>query len=1828
MAITDKNTSWDGHSGQEVEQFIKSTFDTKVGASYFDSQSSTLCFFASKDDLGRWVSEGMNLSSPLIIHQSVLSFSGMNSRILFDLSAMGDTRDFYFVKSKEKAEITISFVSQQKAMTDTEWTTIREDYRVSVYIDKGATGQFGNAVVNSELVLDGKSFTVDVYRYLNTGSNRVRVVCVGESTGTRQEETFSAYMTSMYIKADNFDWATPIIEGNNISIGTFKIGGSISKKLYVKIEGDGYECTYEQNIGTSVYENTATSFTGAQFPTASNNQLAESTRADFTGVYNVKVWLDTGTLRSDTLEYQMIFIEKDDMGTAQLVCVNEVANPAMSGATGRIFGYAIYNGADMEGAVDISLSVGDEWNKTYQLNVETGGKQYLVDELAIPESVMGNTLSISVTNGNTVSLTTPIDNTYSFPALVGYTFYMNAATRNNTDENKEKIVNLANNTEIDAEWTKIAFIGDAHHVDDKGNKCLYIPARSKVSIKTGLMSSISNNGKSIEMAFRITNAADFNESIISILEDNVGLNIKARNVMLRYDGASQNELAQSYNIKDEEFVHVVVVISPNYLGRGGVAQIYVNGLRKTAFSYDGSFSNNGALDLGSENADLYMYKIRMYNTTLGWLDVIKNYENCLLDVEDKLAVNERVQSVIDDSNSISYERCVADNKNTMVLELLEGATDIPSIFNQTSSKCNVSFNIRNLNSNELDEQMYDLLGGNGEKWLENQTVDGQGTTAMTYYRWNLRWKLDKTYGKRRITAKKNFASSMHSHKMGATRMFGELHDKICGKNELGGRVSVAQYPVYGFIKTTVDGAVSYQFIGLYTVGADKGDDKTFGYDNDTYKNQVISLEGSDHNAIGVGFDYPWIDYVDSKGVTKSTFKYDSTKDVEALVTATSKPWEVAMAGQYGTDEASDEASIYKMLVDNFKPAYDFTYNCSTHILGVTETMDAVNGGNIDEWRNRVAADGKLYAILEFWTDGDYRLFYYNRDTKKYHYNGVNLLTQLGISASELSGKTINEKNELFKQKRREKFMAALDNGEYWDLKDALFHDVFLELIGATDNFKKNNYPYLCKKGGLWRRRQDDLDTIFDVNNQGYSRKTYSILIGDTIGSGSVYEGEDSVFHTLMEECYRQERETEMLDKPKMARMIFDAMAELSPYGSNTQEKLVGYIRSRFWGYAQYYFAESAYSNDAEWAYDQAWVAKKDGSYDNDVDPLQQSLGSHEEAERNWVELRMIFMSSMYNWGGFAQGSTSQGGVGSLLFRNGVGSQSVFNITPAIDMNPTILEGDGKYKSAGRRVMAGDTVSVAVEEATEGGTQLYFKGADYVSDFGDLSQLRISPNNPTFTVNVKRLKSLKLGGEKAPSDGLTQLDIRNNPSLVELDVRNRASLAGTIYLTGCPRIKKVLFEGTSIDGVNISEGSKIEELSLPETITRLSLVRLPYLTNDKLSYGAKGNELKNVRYLRVENCLNIDSFDMLRKVYANSNVLKYIRIVGFNKDGGTEADMDMLNKLATKKDEYGFKYRGIRADGSDDDDNLPVISGSITSLTFFPWLSDVNTINGLFNNSIKKNFDISRYIKDDNVATILMDKLGDGKSFTLAKVETITSLDYSIFYNNQDIVEFEEFEKFEKLTQIGNRYAENTSNYNSIYNYGGFMHCKKLKKIKLPKSLKTIGYNCFQGCKSLEEITIPGNVYTVGGFAFGNCTSLKRVIIENSDEPIRFRYGYENPTYYSTFNGCSNLEHIYIDRNVANYSTNNFNQSVFNLCPAKLVEFSERVTSIPKYSIALLKTNKVICRNPNPPSYPTGDVTPTTYKIYVPDDSVSKYKTATGWRSLANYIYPLSEYVEE
>ena len=185
-------------SGQAVQDFIKegistanTAFAERAGAQYFDPSNYTLYSFKNEEDRDLWVAGG---SDSLIITRTPFSFSGTQNQVKV-VSEMG-TNSLYFTTAQQEAVLTVSFLSQQKGITDTNWEEVLEDFIVTVSVDKGATGTFV-PVVSDRVVLNGNTLSVDVKKYIASGANRVRFTAKGAITGTTGNLIFSVNVTSM-----------------------------------------------------------------------------------------------------------------------------------------------------------------------------------------------------------------------------------------------------------------------------------------------------------------------------------------------------------------------------------------------------------------------------------------------------------------------------------------------------------------------------------------------------------------------------------------------------------------------------------------------------------------------------------------------------------------------------------------------------------------------------------------------------------------------------------------------------------------------------------------------------------------------------------------------------------------------------------------------------------------------------------------------------------------------------------------------------------------------------------------------------------------------------------------------------------------------------------------------------------------------------------------------------------------------------------------------------------------------------------------------------------------------------------------------------------------------------------------------------------------------------------------------------------------------------------------------------------------------------------------------------------------------------------------------
>lgn len=1673
--------------GPDIDRRLAAV-DGKVGATYFDRESNTLYTFRSVDDKEAWLE---SKDEKYTLGAEKFEFSGTVSQIKVENKMPSNT--LYFTTQKETALITCSFLSQQKGITDTAWNDFDEDFLVTVSIDRGGVGQYEPFIVEQQVV-NGNDFTFDVRNILAVGTNRVKVTARGVESNAVGTLTYSVNLTSMYLAPSNFTWNTPFIEGQPYLLGGMNIGGNLNKVLKIKVSNEGaYSRLYEVNLSTQTYVGIAYYFDGLEFPT------------EGTGVYNVELWLDANGLESEHLGYNIICVSEADKATAQLIAVSEVPKDVQNYNVNSLFKYAVYNGGATTAnpVVNVSAIINNTPHKIVSdamlVGVATGEANTYEISLEIDSTETNIQLYSSIEIGDCKQeMIYGIDNSLSFPAVAGAVFYMNPANRNNADNNKTDIINESSAASAQdsytATWTDVSFVdgSDGWTTDNEGRKCLRLPAGSKVEIDYAPFSNAII--RTIELSYRVENAADYSEDIITMASamtsDFVGACIKPTNVLLHSALLKTDDLVQSYNTKDEELVHMIITIVQNYKRIGNLAQVYVNGSKKCSFEWSNAdtFAHEGKLVLGSATADLYVYKMRVYTSAFEWTSAVQNFISCLPDTASKKAAFDKIMSVVNDGYQLDFDKVKSNGYNYFVLRLPQGKK-LPSILSQSSVEhTRLEINI---------PQNPDFVC-NGI--FEDEETEGQGTTAMNYFRWNLRWKTEEI----RITAKKNFASSMHSHKMGATALFNDLHQIIVGANEAGGRVAVEQYGAYGFLEELIEGTTdqyTYTPIGLYTIGQDKGDKPTFGYNNKEYKSTLIHLEGTDHSPKAVGMDYPW-----NKLSVATNADGDANLGVVKADGSVIAAWEIGACGS-----AESDAEMFNYLSQEFKPAYDCDYRNTSLIVGLEAgtSIDDVNS-NLSAFRATETDNGFTYADCLIWIDGEYDTYHYDVLLEKYVKDGLNILTDLGISASALTG-SVAEKNAQIRELRKARYRADMES--FYHLRDNLFHYCFLILFAATDNFKKNTYPYkfgTLASGSRWRWRQDDLDTLFDINNQGLANKIYSLLNGDKSGTTHLFRGNTSYHWTNIQFYYENEIKSMMLE-------ILTAMASLSDDGESLIEKAIGCVRKYFWLKAQEYFPASAYNIDAEWSYEEAWAAMKNGTYSAPVHPLQQSLGSHYEAERAWVELRFIFMASLYGFGAFGVGNDSDTSLGQITFRPAQGDNT-FRLTPAINMNPTILVGDSDAKSLQKRLLAGENAEITV--STDGDTSIYIQGTDYLTDIGDFSKINLYAENPALTVQSKRLQKLKVGDENAEevTTVMKTLNVLSCPSLSEVDARNVSTLTGTIDLSQCPRLRKALFGGSSAGEIILPKGSKIEEFELPSTITNLSLVNLPKLTEEGLKVG----ELSALTYLRIEGS-DTPAFAILKASFEDNAPLTNIRLVGFDYNGDAN-DLTMLAELANGN------YAGIDADGTRNPNILPVIEGTI-NINGSVYEDDVNVLKEAYGTALTINISGGYYIKfaDPEVLRVLLANMttDDGIGITEEQAANLTNIN-NLFRDNSVIRSFDELGKFGVRSISGTFYncpnlqSVDLSKITSIDN-GTFYQCASLGEVDLSSvtTLKssyglviTFGYctslkavknlnitdiptSCFTGCTSLTDIDL-NNIKTVSSNGFESCTSLVSVNLDNCE----------------------------------------------------------------------------------------------------------------------------------
>ena len=1597
----------------------------------------------------------------------------------------------------EPCWLNFTFVSQERYADSEPYEDTGERGLLQISVRNGDHSDY--LVVKQVYVNSASPVALDVAEFLSSGANNVMIKVTGEVTEiTTPAFVYTVQLTALSIFADNFRWWTAY---SGAIILPLNIGGNIAKTLHVSMSGKDYNESYEVAIGTNVYIETAYNYT---IPHPGK-----------TGVFRVSAYVANSdeSIKTKTVAFNIICAVAEER--VKLIAINNVLEKATNWVENTLFDYAMYDGDSVSTfARFVIMKEGQQVFSSNENSIAVSTKHTFSLPLEI-DTLDNSEFSIQVeVLDESVALTSPlvfpVNNSLGYSAVAGATLYVNPRTRNNRQENYREVVNEMNGTAIAAGWKNMNWGNDGWVPDSDGNRVLRLMAGSSLTMAYyPFARECARVGKTLEIDYRVDHVTDYSKPIVTIsMPDGVsftGLNIYADQIVMHSQSLREDSV-QSLHTFEGKRTRFTLTILPMAYGNPdfNLCILYINGVKNREFAYEDNdyFAQRGGIVIGSDCADVDIYGIREYDSGLTSQGVLTNYINWLSDSAEKARV--RLYNDILDGNGseVDFDN-TRDQFNCLVFD-----NTIPSMADQTARVGNL-----------------DVLFTDHPEWnvsISGVTAKGQGTSSMKYWIWNTRYQLDKaksvithadgtTSTKKwqmvpwipagqKFTAKKNFASSMQSHKIGSVNAYNDLYREVGLRNEAmeteqyaDARVAVYQMPFVCFEKSVnEEGRTVYTFRGLYTFGPDKGDKYTFGFDTDLFPN-LISIEGSDNSPLCTLFRVPW-----NKNVL-----YNS--DEEAF--------------QYNGANSWDAGEGKVESISKFIPAYNIVYECSPRLLPFDGTPEELNE----------QAAAMRTRPCEFWIakagDGSrFDVYYFEASLNRFIPSDmgkgeINLVTQLvdkgyGLSAADLSGKTNDELNTLFVNARIAKFRAEAPL--YWDVDDTLFFMNNVEFNAGTDERAKNTYPYSFGTGtSRFRWRVDDADTRFDTTNRGLPDKEYSVETHDTDETGaSIWNGETNNFFNLMELAFPEEKVASM-------RRMMTAMQALGGLKSgNDLEKIYAFYQKYFFDEAQEYFPANSYNADARYCYENGKLAYSAGIYSNDTDPITQSLGDHYQAEQRWITKRILYMMSKYSFGLF-----SAAGTDTITVR-AAGNTITYDLTPAMDMYPAIANGTSIIR--GERTRAGETCSMEIELSGTGDQQNAIQGASYLQNIGDWYDKNVQGS---MVIQGRMLREIRLGSKTGHI------------------------VSGTLNLTSCTHLQEVYADGTSLSQMKLPTGGSMRVIEFSPRNQYLSLSNYPLLPTE----GVRMDQCKHIiTDFFVEDCPLLHPVKLLvemmeaQKEQGTEHALKRVRLVGFNE---TYDSSDILDKLASLAD---GSYEGLSSEGIAGEDPVPVLDGTL-NIHADVYEESINALRSKFNRLVL-NITGNYYVrfKDPEFHRLVVKRWStDGVGVTRKQLAAVTDFPNDYFKDNKEITDLSDFaENFVNVNLFKQRTFENCTGLKTIslpnekidtsaiaifghtsldengidlsclttLGFGIFKNCKfvhifipntllldmdysqqwqdnlRLLTMELEEGLSVVPNSLCSGCSSLMTITFPSTITTIGSSVVHGCNNLKSFICKPITPP--------------------------------------------------------------------------------------------------------------------------------
>lgn len=184
--------------------------------------------------------------------------------------------------------------------------------------------------------------------------------------------------------------------------------------------------------------------------------------------------------------------------------------------------------------------------------------------------------------------------------------------------------------------------------------------------------------------------------------------------------------------------------------------------------------------------------------------------------------------------------------------------------------------------------------------------------------------------------------------------------------------------------------------------------------------------------------------------------------------------------------------------------------------------------------------------------------------------------------------------------------------------------------------------------------------------------------------------------------------------------------------------------------------------------------------------------------------------------------------------------------------------------------------------------------------------------------------------------------------------------------------------------------------------------------------------------------------------------------------------------------------------------------------------------------------------------------------------------------------------------------------------GTFFNCHALSEVILPDNIVTIDESAFEMCYALQSVNFPSKLISIAQDSFRRCSGIKEIVIPDSVKRLE-------DNCFNCFQETSSLEKVTLGKNLEYLGNGSFYCSIV----LKEIVIPSKVTYIGHDCFGTCNKLSNIKLEPiNPPTaseygYGYGRIhfygLPSDAVMYVPQESLTKYKEAQYWRELASIM---------